>query len=88
MRSKLLCLAIFALTTGAHAGQADICFGPARLLTDQGNPTTNTTPFNCPLAGNNKTINQLALDGWKIVQMFDITISSTQASAQLIIERP
>lgn len=83
------CIA-FALTlvSGvAQAGQADICYGPEFPLAGPSAPPTNATVFECPQAGN-KTIPQLAAEGWEIVQLSPVVVSGTDGADQLVIQRP
>lgn len=71
----------------ATAANADICYGPNYALTGAASPATNATVFNCPQAGQ-KTLPQLAAEGWQVVQMSPIVVSQTQGADQLIIQRP
>lgn len=69
----------------AQAGQADICYSdpqPAVSAT----PPSNTTVFHCPTAGD-RTLPQLAAEGWSIGQLTPIMVSSTQSAAQLVIQK-
>ncbi len=85
-RYGLTLLALLASTT-SFAGNADLCYGPAYALVGSSTPATNATIFTCPQAGQ-KTLPQLAAEGWSIVQMVPVVISASQGADQLIIERP
>jgi hypothetical protein len=69
----------------ASAGQADICYSPDVPLGSSSAPT-NATVFACPTAGN-KTLPQLAGDGWKVVQLTPVTTSGSTQAIQLVIQR-
>ena len=71
----------------ALAGQADICYSPSLPFTDPNLPTS-TTLFDCPLAGQDRTINQLATAGWQIVQLSPVVTAGNTTSNQLVIEKP
>jgi hypothetical protein len=79
--------ASFALATAgvAQAGQAEICYSPA---VDFGvvSPPSNSTVFQCPVSGG-KTLPQLAAEGWSVVQMTPLQVSSTQQATQLVIQK-
>lgn len=79
-------LAVLALCPLAHAGQADLCYGPNQAL-GSNSPPTNSTVFTCPQAGN-KTLPQLAAEGWRIVQLSPVTTSQSTQADQLIIQKP
>ena len=81
-----LTLSVFAAAP-AVAGQADICYSPSLPFTDPNLPTS-ATPFDCPLAGQDRTINQLATAGWQIVQLSPVVTAGNTTSNQLVIEKP
>ena len=77
---------------------ADICYGPNYSSTTcQGSNgctnASNATIFSCPQAGN-KTLPQLAADGWIVVQMIDearstnLTTGESIIAAQIVIQHP
>lgn len=88
MRSTLrrLACASVLIACPALAGQADICYGPeiSNLLPSA---PTNSTLFNCPQAGQ-KTLPQLAQEGWSVVQMLPVTLSGSTQAVQLVIQKP
>lgn len=86
MTRNSLVLSTLFIATGASAGQADLCYGPNQAL-GANSPPSNSTVFNCPQAGN-KTVPQLAADGWRIVQLTPVTTSQTTQADQLIIQKP
>ena len=75
------------LSPFAWAGQADICYSPSLPFTDPNLPT-NTTQFDCPLAGQDKTINQLAAAGWQVVQLTPVVTENNTSANQLVIQKP
>ncbi|HVJ62017.1 MAG TPA: hypothetical protein VM555_04820 [Tahibacter sp.] len=79
----LLLAAAFAPT--ALAGQADICYGPTQSANNSTLPT-NSTVFSCPQAGN-KTLPQLAADGWQVVQLVPVTVSTANPTNILIADQ-
>lgn len=83
----LLCATALLVCLNAHAGQADICYGPSLPFTDPNLPT-NATLFDCPLAGQDKTINQLALEGWQVVQLTPVVTPGNNSASQLVIQKP
>lgn len=84
----MICLGLTLLAvTPAFAGQADICYSPSLPFTDPNLPTS-TTQFDCPLAGQDRTINQLATAGWQIVQLSPVVTAGNTTSNQLVIEKP
>jgi len=84
MRSILLLTGILLLAP-VHAGVADICYSIDVPLGSIALPT-NDTVFECPAAGN-KTLPQLAADGWKVVQLLPVATSDTTQANQLVIQR-
>ena len=90
MRIRQLILpAALAIGTSmsATAGNADICYSPAYSITVPGLLPTNTTVFTCPQAGQ-KTLPQLAAEGWLVVQLTPMVLTVNQGVDQLIIQRP
>ena len=69
----------------ASGGQAEICYS-AFVPFAQATPPTNDTVFACPVAGN-KTLPQLAADGWSVVQMTPYAAANGQQAVQLVIQR-
>jgi hypothetical protein len=55
------------------AGEAEICYSADVPLGNVSAPT-NATVFACPVAGN-KTLPQLAAEGWKVVQLGPVVTS-------------
>lgn len=90
MKSRHLLAALVACAsfTPAHAGQAEICYGPSSSLLTA-NPPTNATVFQCPIAGA-KTLPQLAAAGWQITQLVPIVTDSANSlgADQIIIQKP
>lgn len=84
--AAMLAISTFASTV-ASAANADICYGPAYTLTGPSVPATNATVFSCPQAGQ-KTLPQLAAEGWQIVQLSPLVVGANQGADQLIIQRP
>lgn len=84
----LAALVACASFSSAHAGQAEICYGPSSPLVSS-NPSTNATIFQCPIAGA-KTLPQLAAAGWQITQLLPNVPDSTNnfGSDQIIIQKP
>ena len=83
----ILVAALSAFSSFAQAGQADICYSPSLPFTDPNLPTS-TTQFDCPLAGQNKTVAQLATAGWEIVQLSPVVTGDNMASNQIVIQKP
>lgn len=79
-------MTLLGLPMLAQAGQADLCYSASQAL-GANSPPTNSTVFNCPQAGN-KTLPQLAAEGWRIVQLSPVTTSQTTQADQLIIQKP
>jgi hypothetical protein len=69
----------------AHAGQADICYSDPYAATSA-TPPTNTTIFRCPIAGD-RTIPQLAAEGWTISQLTPVMVNASQSASQLLIQK-
>lgn len=81
----------------AHAGQADVCYGPTGPATAMPKVTSRMV-FECPSAGT-KTIPDLARDGWRIAAIQPVTVTPVvvvssgaptmpEAAWMLIIEKP
>ncbi|WP_440224849.1 hypothetical protein ACQQ2N_06315 [Dokdonella sp. MW10] len=70
----------------AHAGQADICYSDPQDAFSSPPPPTNATVFRCPTAGD-KTIPQLAAEGWQIGQLVPIMVNASQSAGQLVIQK-
>lgn len=91
MRNRYRIASTFVMTLlvslPALAGQADICYSPSLPFTDPNLPTA-TTQFDCPLAGQDRTINQLSTAGWQIVQLSPVVTAGNTTSNQLVIEKP
>lgn len=88
MRSLLVAMvlsSVFFASTAQAVPQADICYGPTIALGNT-SPSTSSTIFTCPLAGNH-TVQQLAALGWIPVQLLPIVVSGGQAD-QLVIQKP
>lgn len=83
----LLCANAFLFCASAYAGQADICYSPSVPFTDPNVPTS-TTPFDCPLAGQDLTLNQLAAAGWQVVQLVPVVTEGNTSANQLVIQKP
>jgi len=87
-------LVLKSLVTAA-APNADICYGPhedmALCSTTQCPLPTSETVFSCPVAGQ-KTLSQLAQDGWVVIQIVQRTYSLIAGTniqvEQLIIQHP
>lgn len=84
-------LAVFVACTlfsSAHAGQAEICYGPSSSLLTA-NPPTNATVFQCPITGA-RTLPQLAAAGWQITQLVPIVTDSANSlgADQIVIQKP
>jgi hypothetical protein len=73
------------VSTAQAAPQADICYGPT-IEFGVTSPSTSSTLFSCPLAGNH-TLPQLAALGWIPVQLLPVVVSGGQAD-QLVIQHP
>ena len=86
-RKVLLCASGLLVCLNVYAGQADICYGPSLPFTDPNLPT-NTTQFDCPLAGQDKTLNQLAAEGWQVVQLVPVVTPGNNSASQIVIQRP
>lgn len=84
---KLLCAALTSVVSLAQAGQADICYSPSLPFTDPNLPTS-ATQFDCPLAGQDLTLNQLAAAGWQVVQLTPVVTENNTAANQLVIQKP
>jgi hypothetical protein len=76
--------ATFASTAQASP-QADICYGPT-IPFGVTSPSTSSTVFSCPLAGNH-TLLELANLGWIPVQLIPVVVTGGQAD-QLVIQHP
>ena len=85
-RTASLAFAMLAFTPAAIAGQAEICYSADVPLGTFSAPT-NATLFACPVAGN-KTLPQLATEGWSIVQLTPVTTSGSTQANQLVIQKP
>ena len=78
-------LLLLTLVSPALAGEAEICYSPDVPLGSAA-PPTNATVFTCPQAGN-KTLPQLAAEGWKVVQLVPVVTSGSTQANQLVIQR-
>lgn len=76
---------VAAFAPAAFAGQADICYGPTTSANSATLPT-NATVFTCPQAGN-KTLPQLAADGWQVVQLVPVTVSTADPTNILVADQ-
>lgn len=81
----LILLPGLLLLSPALAGEAEICYS-ANVALGSYAPPSNATVFECPIAGN-KTLPQLAVDGWKVVQLVPIVTSGSTQANQLVIQR-
>jgi hypothetical protein len=81
----LLGVSLLAMAGAAAGGQAEICYS-AFVPFAQATPPTNDTVFTCPIAGN-KTLPQLATDGWEVVQITPYASGNGQQATQLVIQR-
>ena len=81
----MMLLSGLLLLPPALAGEADICYS-ANIALGSYAPPTNATIFECPVAGN-KTLPQLAADGWKVVQLMPVVTSGSTQANQLVIQR-
>lgn len=84
---SMLCAGFACCASLAQAGQADICYSPSLPFTDPNLPTS-TTQFDCPLAGQDKTIDQLAAAGWQVVQLTPVVTENNTTANQLVIQKP
>lgn len=84
MRSIVLALGL-AVLLPAQAGEAEICYS-ADVPLGSAAPPTNSTVFQCPVAGA-RTLPQLAAAGWKVVQLTPVTTSNSTQANQLVIQR-
>lgn len=82
-----LAAATCAFALPAVAGQADICYSADEPLGGSSAPTSATL-FDCPLAGANKTLNDLAQAGWEVVQLVPVTTSGSTQANQLVVQKP
>jgi hypothetical protein len=73
------------LAMSAAAGQAEICYSAAVPFA-AATPPTNSTVFACPIAGN-KTLPQLAAEGWEVVQLTPYSLGNGDQATQLVIQR-
>jgi hypothetical protein len=89
MRANVLftasALLLIAIPSVSSAGTAEICYSPAQAF-NAATPPDNNTVFACPIAGN-KTLPQLAAEGWSIVQLTPIVVGGTSQTQQLIIQK-
>ena len=74
-----------ALAPAAFAGQAEICYSPTTSANSSALPT-NATVFSCPQAGN-KTLPQLAAEGWQVVQLVPVTVSTANPTNILVADQ-
>lgn len=101
MSKYLLNVALGAVVAAAalepiitHAGSAEICYSPVEQLSNCSTPSgcdlpVNSTIFQCPTAGN-KTVPELAAEGWLVVQIAQRIKESTTGNQveQLVIQKP
>lgn len=83
--AALTTVGLLAAPALAGAGVAEICYSPAEAF-NVATPPSNSTVFACPVAGN-KTLPQLAAEGWSIVQLTPIVVNGTSQTQQLIIQK-
>lgn len=83
-RNALLCFTL-SFAPVAFAGQAEICYGPTQSASSSTLPS-NSTVFSCPQAGN-KTLPQLAAEGWQVVQLTPVTVSTANPTNILVADQ-
>jgi hypothetical protein len=91
IKRSLLLLPMLIAAQAVDAGQAEICYATPVPFASFA-PPTNATVFVCPVSGS-KTLPQLAVLGWDVVQMGPLTSDSnggpgsTHITEQLVIQK-
>ena len=94
MKKSLLVIVLLGLSATAAAGEAHFCGSPEVGALETGRQDiTDSTVFTCG-GGIKGTLPELAKQGWKVVQMFDVSASTSlsdpsknTAFSQLIIQK-
>jgi len=94
MKKSLLVIVLLGLSASAAAGEAHFCGSPEVGALETGRHNVNdSTVFTCG-SGIKATLPELAKQGWKVVQMFDVSASTSlsdpsknTAFSQLIIQK-
>lgn len=92
MKKTLIVIVLLGLSASATAGDAHVCHSPEYPVLESHN-VNDSTVFTCG-SGIKATLPELAKQGWKVVQMFEVSASTSlsdpsknTAFSQLIIQK-